>query len=891
MCVLASRCPSAWLVLHLSLAALLGVTSHAQEPGAVVINEIVAINRDGLRDAQGGTPDWIELRNQTSSTVSLENWHLTDDPATPNKWAFPAISLEPSQFLIIYASGEDVFREQEWHANLKLSGDGETIVLTNAQGETVDTLDYPPQLTDHAYGLDDSTNYRFWSTPTPGTTNSDPPDAPPLLVPEPIENPPVQDEDFIVRVRVQETTAPVNEVIVRHRVLYKSEARQAMRDDGVSPDETADDGIYAAVLSSQTLFGSRWKPGEMVRWRFEASDSQNHVGTLPLVSSGRDGAEYFGSVIHDPELSSDLPILHWFTNDPESAVTPTGARASAYFEGVFYDNFFVRRRGQFGAIGWEKPKLKFDFNPGEHFRYDPERRLVEEFNLQSHFVDPSAMRENAAFQFFNDIGTPAPLTQHWHVRLNAEYHGLFSFVEQVDEDFLIQQGLDPNGAMYKANGFPSTLAKTVTPALYQKETRKEEPYDDLRALTAGLGNGSKVDRAYYVLDHVNLPAMVNEMAGQSIIRNADRLTKNYYVYRDPQTDLWQRIPWDMDGAFSTSTTLDSENYASPLYGDRNHTQAPNQSIYQNYLLAAILDYPTTREMYLRRLRTLVDNYLSASAGYFEERLRQFLAHIEDEAQTDSAKWARGNARAGVDTIINTMLPKRRRQLLETYGPSGQGLVPEAQTPGLKIEIGEIDFLPEGDRDSEYIELINPNKEAIDLTDWTVKGAVDFVMPPGTVIPAKGNILQRDRGKLYLVKSVRAFRDRTTGPRGGRGLFFIGEYRGRLSSDGETIRVFDDAGLLVAEETYEGFDPQAALAEALGGHTPRVEMRDGALHLRFHKSITGDYEFFVQQSDDLETWIPILPDHEEAMEEHDGFSLTEMRFPAETDGYLRLRIRR
>ena len=36
------------------------------------------------------------------------------------------------------------------------------------------------------------------------------------------------------------------------------------------------------------------------------------------------------------------------------------------------------------------------------------------------------------------------------MRLNGAYHGLYSFVEQVDETFLKRRGLDPKGDMYKA---------------------------------------------------------------------------------------------------------------------------------------------------------------------------------------------------------------------------------------------------------------------------------------------------------------------------------------------------------------------------------------------------------------------------------------------------------
>ena len=46
------------------------------------------------------------------------------------------------------------------------------------------------------------------------------------------------------------------------------------------------------------------------------------------------------------------------------------------------------------------------------------------------------MREPVAFQVMREAGLPAPESFHIHVRRNAEYYGLFAFVEQLDDSFL-----------------------------------------------------------------------------------------------------------------------------------------------------------------------------------------------------------------------------------------------------------------------------------------------------------------------------------------------------------------------------------------------------------------------------------------------------------------------
>ena len=73
----------------------------------IQINEIMASNQTTLFDEDGDAPDWIELYNSTSNMISLHEWGLTDDPEELFKWRFPALNLQPSEFLLVMASDKD----------------------------------------------------------------------------------------------------------------------------------------------------------------------------------------------------------------------------------------------------------------------------------------------------------------------------------------------------------------------------------------------------------------------------------------------------------------------------------------------------------------------------------------------------------------------------------------------------------------------------------------------------------------------------------------------------------------------------------------------------------------------------------------------------------------
>ena len=147
----------------------------------VVINEFVASNEDGLADEDGDRSDWLELLNTGPSAVSLEGWALTDDFAEPGKWVFPARILQPSEFLVIFASDKNRAPPAgELHTNFRLSASGDYFALYDnaVPRQVVDEFApaYPQQYTDISYGRWGSGgDLRYFATPTPNAANTSTP--------------------------------------------------------------------------------------------------------------------------------------------------------------------------------------------------------------------------------------------------------------------------------------------------------------------------------------------------------------------------------------------------------------------------------------------------------------------------------------------------------------------------------------------------------------------------------------------------------------------------------------------------------------------------------------------------------------------------------------------
>ncbi len=117
-------------------------------PRDIVINEFMAEN-DSILDSSGEPEDWIELFNNTNSTVDLSGMYLSNDPGNPTMWQFPAnTTVLPNSFMIVWADSD--VGQPGVHANFLLPLDGGFIQLSNTDGSWVDSVSYGPQATNRS---------------------------------------------------------------------------------------------------------------------------------------------------------------------------------------------------------------------------------------------------------------------------------------------------------------------------------------------------------------------------------------------------------------------------------------------------------------------------------------------------------------------------------------------------------------------------------------------------------------------------------------------------------------------------------------------------------------------------------------------------------------------
>lgn len=136
---------------------------------SVIISELMEKNRAVLRDEDGDFSDWIELHNVSDKAVSLSGWRISDKSGDPG-WAFPGVTIEPGEYLLVFASGKDK-SGSELHTDFSLSGD-ETVYLLSPAGSVAEQAACGGTEADVSMALSDGGEWVQSLYPTPGFENS-----------------------------------------------------------------------------------------------------------------------------------------------------------------------------------------------------------------------------------------------------------------------------------------------------------------------------------------------------------------------------------------------------------------------------------------------------------------------------------------------------------------------------------------------------------------------------------------------------------------------------------------------------------------------------------------------------------------------------------------------
>ncbi|MBM4365140.1 MAG: CotH kinase family protein [Deltaproteobacteria bacterium] len=287
--------------------------------------------------------------------------------------------------------------------------------------------------------------------------------------------------------------------------------------------------------------------GESLDTAAPGDSAATSADLLPPVVEGDADGFYADGTIQRVDIELSAEAIAALEADPRTWVEGVFA-----YEGQRYGPVGVRIKGEssYRSID-EKPSLKVKFSEYQaDGRFMGMRRLV--FNNM--VSDPSMLRERVAYRFFRQRGVPAPRCNHAVLSVNGEPYGLYSNVENTDEELLGGWFDDAEGSMWEIHD--ADFQEGLLDGFEIEEG--EDDRSQIEALTAVMAT---IEGPARMFDYVDEPAWWLYFATMAYVGNLDGYPfsepgDDAHLYLDPGTGLFNFIPHGLDETFLDDASVE-----------------------------------------------------------------------------------------------------------------------------------------------------------------------------------------------------------------------------------------------------------------------------------------------------------------------------------------------
>ena len=690
------------------------------DPAAVSGHAVVISELHYHPEFGGPSAEFVELYNPSPADVDLGGWSI----GGIGQCFEPGSTLPAGSTLVITAAD---------HGG-ELDNGGETVTLIDSSGVTVDSVTYGdrdawPALAD---GNGDSLHRIDAGTAgdRPGNWIAAAPDPGratqyrygPMAEWSDVDhtNEPGPSEPIEISAIVSGVDAVRPEVA--YRIGFDAEV--------VAPMTLDADGRATATIPGQDA-------GTLVRYRLIAHTPDGGAGTWPRQG---DGATYTGTVVRDP-VDSDLVRFQWFMTDVDhrrafddvSYTSTTRYPAVFAVDGEVFDSATIRVKGQ-SSRTFPKPKWTVELPAGHRLRIEGViDQPVDEFDLHAAYNDKSAIREILSHEAFAAAGLP--MTDAFPVRLerNGEFAGLYTYIERSDGQWRDRVGLG-SGAVYEIgnrapaflSGDEAELDRDQFRLRYDREGDDWDDDDELRSFLTELASvsGDDVDpavRRQWIVDHVDVPSVLNTLAVSALVQHWDFRTKNYRLaFVD---DRWTVIPFDLELTWGRTLEPACEPYceAVSVTGPFVNDTTP--------LFRPFSTDPVLADLLRRRIDTLRDEVLDPEQ--VGERVDELIDSVAADGRRDRDTWGTYGEEQSIDDaaaqLIADFVTPQWERLTGDDAPFGLTEVPPNDVDALRW-----------DDEGDLHRLTNIGDTTVDASGLDVPGGtttVDggVVLPPGASV--------------------------------------------------------------------------------------------------------------------------------------------------------------
>ena len=311
--------------------------------------------------------------------------------------------------------------------------------------------------------------------------------------------------------------------------------------------------------------------------------------------------------------------------------------ASLIWRDIKIENIGVRYKGNSSSQPNQKHKRGYLIKV-KKFNKDNRFLKLRRIALDNGVQFGSLFSEPIVTDILRDLNIPSSRYNYAKLFINDDYKGIYGNVERIDESFIERHFGSSRGPLFKVHmpgpGANFSYVGNDTNQ-YKKgfEPKNKDAEKSFNELVSFIREIDKVDQTSYedtlhkqlILDHFLKITAVMLFAGCF-----DQLTgwnpHNYYLYRNPKTDLWSYIPWDLDvgfadRAFGSIPVIDGWNAAWPIPG------GPPKPILEN-----IVSNKNLLKKYRETASILLENYFKPEKVHL--KLNTLYSIIEDDLKKD-----------------------------------------------------------------------------------------------------------------------------------------------------------------------------------------------------------------------------------------------------------------
>lgn len=555
----------------------------------LIINEVMNNNYSYMPHNGNEYYDWIELKNNSNSTINLKDYYLTNSMNTLEKNNLPDVKLKPGEFYILMASGDTNLTNNSYvHINFKIS-DVESLYLTK-DNEIIDSIFIANVPLGYSFGKTDDYGLYYFSKPTPKEENGTGTSSV-AYIPE-----------FSVESGIYNNSEGIDLEISGNGTIYYTL-------DGSTP--TTNSKVYSGpiFLNETTVVKAiSYKEGKLSSEVKVGSYIINENHTLPVMSVSLNPGS-FNNIQADAwntELESSAYAELY--EDGKSFSIPCGFKLfGGSTRGLAKKSFSLKFRKRYG-------EASLNYQVFENRDYSKYNSLI----LRSGSQDS----EEA---FFRDIlmtslvdGVTNLKVQAYKsviLYINGKYWGVYNIREQVDDDFIAN-----NFNVSKEGSNIVRIDNDIT-------TGDAKQYFDLLTYL-NTHDISKNSNYKYVKTKLNIESYVDFWIAENWVTNNDIVNTRFYYHPDIDDGKINMIFYDLDFAMWNHT----HNYFSFSVQPEGMSRLQVSTL----MMRKLMQNSEFKQTFLKRLSYQIKNVWNEERVL--KRIDEIYNDLKPEMERNQKRW-------------------------------------------------------------------------------------------------------------------------------------------------------------------------------------------------------------------------------------------------------------